>query len=74
MLVLSNLVEIFFWNRVAGYWPEASQLPAQGREVIECSEVYTLPCRLESRAEIINVSYRMDSAIAPDRDRLQRNA
>ena len=32
---------------------------------MECSAVYTLRCL--SRAEIINVSYRMDSAIAPDR-------
>ena len=35
----------------------------------ECSAVYTLRCILwlGSRAEIINVSYHMDSAIAPDR-------
>ena len=54
-----------------------TRLPAwAGRSTdirIECSAVYrSTPCGvhlgLESRAEIINVSHRMDSAVAPDRN------
>ena len=55
-----------------------SQLSVPGRERREVNDIRKnvlqfTPCGasvylwLESRAEIINVSYRMDSAIAPDR-------
>ena len=48
-----------------GPWPGGQRTFALNVLHFTSCDVYIW---LESRAEIINVSYRMDSAIAPDRD------